>query len=320
MSNNSLSQNAMSACINISRRTLGRYLSGENVPKTFEAAMKIADKLNLSKEELEEYTKIWKKDVTNRKNKLENEVLDKIIKYEAVNEIYDEKNISPKENSVLMLKDEEIITYIKYVLDCEGTVNIVMPPKYEKITDLLIKILSSRKNISIEQIIRLQKTRSSKSNESIKALDKIIPIVFGAAKYKSYYYYEENQQKDFVENEMYIISNKGIVLFDSNFVNGLFSNQADYCNYYKSDFKNSHEKCSLFCEAYDVSVFNNYCITDVCVDKNYQNTRIQYINELPNRKICIQKSNERTRMLFIEEPQIIYGLGNAIIQKQEMQV
>lgn len=329
MSHNKLSQNFLSNCLNISRRTLGRYLSGECIPNKLDKVTDIAKTICPTEEEQTVLIEIWKNDKRNRSYSAESSLLEAIFKYDidCGDNLYGcnmEENMTCgkfpllEDNCTVLFRGGQIIECIRHILNTSGKIRIRANSGIEIVDSLLNNVASSRSNISIEQIIVIEKNNDKKGEKIVNAYEKMLPVCMGKAKYKAYCCYSEKLIERSMNRELYMLSDKGLLLFDGKLTRGLFSNQPEYFDYFNMEFDMLSDKCNILCEGYDTNLFDKYYNAVCCEDSDYKNTKVYYLQNDSHVKICVHKSQSRTRVLFIEEPQIVYGLRHAMKLRSEL--
>ncbi len=233
----------------IDRTLLGRYAKGERVPSGKEVLDKIAYGLEMSETDKDIMYSLFECVKNNKKSGAIDGFIKMLsaneLKYNSVRHNWGIYRIDKIQSDICSLTDwKDILSYALYVVDGAERIYIRLDYDYVNIyrTNEYINKVS---DADITWIVRLCECNEEGNVENVKCLESIYPVLCEVKSCEVYCYNKRiTESKDSEIN--FILTNKGVVLFDKTFKSGLFLADTEYLDYYKRVFNVLKGKCELF--------------------------------------------------------------------------
>lgn len=247
--NSGLSYRKAADMCGIDRTLLGRYANGQRTPSGDAVIDKIATGLGMSEDD-KKHMHALLKNKNDKKTQMFNVYIDRIcnesFKYRMYNIKLNDNIINVDENGLIKLTCwEEILRYTMYVVNGSDKISMRIDPEYKNIFRRFDFGKDDFSKIDVTCIVRLHGSNYSDELENIRYFYALYPILCELKSCNVYHYYRNMSEAD--ESEInFVISEKGIVIFDKTLNNGMFTNKATYMEYYQRIFDMLKEKCELY--------------------------------------------------------------------------
>ncbi len=253
--NNITFSNAAKLC-DIDRTVLSRYASGKRKPRNRESVIKIADGLNMPPEDRKSLLEIY--DIGNECMKYNksfvvlSDILRKgIYRYSASSNDGVVDCEFHEESSSILKSVDEIISALNYLLKGVQSVKMNINTKVLcNCMELCDLVNRAAKNSNIEHVTGISSKEWQNSSEGVETLRYMLPLMFNSTKYTMLYSYHEDDEGNCGSRDMYyVLTERGVVLFDTELTEGFFSNQQVSVKYYSGLFDSVKLKCRVFVES-----------------------------------------------------------------------
>lgn len=153
-------------------------------------------------------------------------------------------------DSVVQLKREKDITeHVVYVAQNAENIQLVMNPELMLFMNLISLSNVQNSRCKREQIIELNGYEYRKNTHN-RRLDALLQLLIYKGDFKMYHHYRRiSNQEDPYGELFFVVSDKGVILFDRKISYGIFSNQKHFIEYYKNVFSDMKRKCQFFGES-----------------------------------------------------------------------
>lgn len=264
---NKISNKKAAQMCNIDRTLIGRYANASRIPKNRAAVANIAKGLGMSEEEAKGLALAFAKVKDGESGYVVQNLVEQIfsgldmelLKKEWTYDIGTNINYE-KEQVCNLSKGAEILYYIQYIVRNAKYISLIMNPEYPEIMDILVCVLKQQKSCIVDQVIEMNSMDGGADVQGIYKFKAVLPLLFSGNHYKVYSHFKRiNKSKHAEQNLNVIVTDKGIVLFDRQMSEGIFSNQEHYQNYYNRVCQYVCKNCSLLAGSFHKSVFEKEC-------------------------------------------------------------
>lgn len=306
----------------IDRSLLRRYAEGSRIPKGLETVDKIADGLSMPEADKRGLRDSYKRSRMGEKQYRVNEILDDIVcngivPKEKNSETAEEKHTEYQadQETVKNLYDKKSITdSIFYILKDAEKIQIAMNPRYPEIMQIMNETLHTRE-CSIEHIVEISSFRDREETDSIQEFWETLPFLFFCQSYTIYHHYQWARTGKENSDLNFIITEKGVVLFDRNLYHGIFSNQEQYMNYYFCIFRYMKQNCGRCAKNCGNEKKPDYFLEQVYTGKYKKNNiRILY-RQGSTEYILIEKASAPKKEIMMEEEGMVHMIRNYILEQ-----
>lgn len=288
--------NAAKMC-GMDRTILGRYANGSRRPQSIEVIIKIADGLQMTPDEKKEFYEAY------RRTKISEDYGTDYAEVEAVvNENHILRGIKreeddyeqgsfPNESTCRLHSQEAVFGAIRSIKKGAKYIKIYVSPQ-EIEGDEKRKVLFSgmQKMKHREQIICLRHREWQYGREKIKAIYEMLPFLLQREKTDIYYFYQYESDYN-SEEKYYIVTDKGIVIFNRQMTEGFYSGQKGPDEYYTVLFDKMKMKCRIFAKG-GINVFRES--KQQPADEMFENkqTSLVFLGQKENGCIWILKAED----------------------------
>lgn len=220
---------------NLERSNTYKFINGKRRPPSMEGVRKIANFLQLSPQECEEYYEAYYASICGEHVYEQNKCIQSLIhnfKQFRQRQIYYKKpvkqEIEPVDNSPLhlLVGKNEINYHLKMILEEEilekqPEVSLITQCENDYLQEMLITLGKSSKEIKIRHLICFQR-QGSQSEQNLNLIQRILEIYASGCRYEPYYYYDEVNAHFYNMNLFcnYVICGKSVCCYTSDYSYG----------------------------------------------------------------------------------------------------
>ncbi|MBO5372585.1 MAG: helix-turn-helix transcriptional regulator [Lachnospiraceae bacterium] len=292
----------------VDRTMISRYARGERKPQSKKVLLKLARGICTTEEELQEMVRAYERTKYSEDYHVGLDTVKEILNFEITPiKCEDTKvicqNPYSKEMSVLLDSKEEILEALWHMGKDADFLKVRCEVESINYDEALKNFfLNNRKKCRVEHIIELENAEWQFRENKMLCLSSLLPILFENGEYKVFYYYRDvGKEGDTAERMNCVISDKGLVFFDTLLTYGLFSNQNETCAFYNKYFCVLKEKCRNFAES--VACFQGLTQNRNCLFEN-KKTGISFWTGSLSEDVCILDI-ERKKAVCVKEIGIV---------------
>ena len=252
----------------LDRTLLGRYCSGDRLPKKASVVESLADSLQMSDREKGGLLESYRRTKVCREQQVAYPTVEAILEGRhglAASMPSGAAPVSPsgipkawrgigmgagipEEHARSLHSADEILWMARYILDGALWVKILASPWYPKLREALQGMAAGLpKTCCIEQMIGLGQHEWKHGEKKLQNLGKLLPLLLQEREYQVYYHYQlESDTKTTGKELDYAITDKGMVLFSPSLEIGFFTNQKEPCSYYGKLYEDRKSMCRFF--------------------------------------------------------------------------
>lgn len=302
----------------IDRTLLSRYVNGKRVPKNEKIVIQMAENLNMKEMQrqklMDEYLIVTGKARTGELRFVFDKIFagDDILMNVKTGGKKSKCQIGEWQHALQLSCEKEITEHVVYVTTGVKKVQLLMNPELLLFMNLISLSNMTENGCKREQIIELNGYESRKNTHN-RRMDALLQLLIYQGDYSMYYHYHRINSEEDAHGEMFfIVSDKGLVLFDRTISYGLFSNQKHFVEYYQTIFRDRKKKSQIFGEKIDEEE------ADVVENKN----SLVIQNEQSGTKMIYNREDfkgyifRKNRKIAVSEEGIVRMLSDYMEQKK----
>lgn len=272
--------NAAKMC-GIDRTLLGRYGNGIRMPQSKKKVDHLAQSLQMSQQDREKLLRAYQRTKVCREYHINYELLEAVI-----DEEYQLKEVVPisfqvaetiaEEQAKSLETKSKVLKMITNVLEDAAWVKVMANPEYPELQELLQNMHTAlSEQCDIEQVIGLMDYDWKYGEEKVRNLQIILPLLLQKKTYQVYYHYQLAHKIAEKSTKLnYVITDKGMVLFEHGLETGFFTNQQQPCLYYAEMYERMKSICRLFAQGGEKQYFQWKKRPDKTTLRNSQSDKI----------------------------------------------
>lgn len=247
----------------IDRSLLRGYASGRMLPKNEDYVQNIAKALGMETQESEQLCQYYRRSVQGESKYNMNLLLKRVLSGAYFQEMQKRFGQQKWVNETVFrqlpqtakhfLDAKDAKKYLEYIFEGAGHIRLRLNPEAKAcaaVMECIAMYVTNHQECKVSCLMELDSFRGKDDIADIKKLDVLLQLLFLSPKCCVNYYYSWNGKPDEERlNVNYILTEKGMLLFDSEKTHGFFSNQKDMYDYYQRLFEYLIDGCLVFAES-----------------------------------------------------------------------
>lgn len=235
-----ISCRSAAAMCKIERTSLSKYIKGTRKPRSKDIVIEIGKGLGMSEKNMFLICEAYEKDKKGEKNDTGYCAIENI--YSGYKQNYRKDlhlNIQNKQADIMIQpiadlnSQEEILFYVEKIVSTASLIKIHVNMDSMGIFELIKKNCTTKNQCKIEQVVEI----NGKDNEMLfQCFEKLTPLLLMEPCYRVYYRFLWMKTTDMNVKMNYIITDVGVLMFDSEISYGLYLCAEQYYGYFKKKF------------------------------------------------------------------------------------